>query len=45
MRLDGTARLFNHARGFGFVAPDNSEEGVFVRASTLETSIQVIGRR
>jgi cold shock protein len=38
MRLNGTVKFFNHARGFGFIAPDNGEKDVFVHASALERS-------
>ena len=38
MRLNGTVKFFNHARGFGFITPDNGEKDVFVHASALERS-------
>jgi cold shock protein len=38
MRLNGTVKFFNHARGFGFIAPDNGEKDVFVHASALGRS-------
>jgi CspA family cold shock protein len=38
MRLNGTVEFFNHARGFGFIAPHNGEKDVFVHAAALERS-------
>ncbi len=38
MRLNGTVKFFNHARGFGFIAPEGGDKDVFVHASALESS-------
>jgi CspA family cold shock protein len=38
MRLNGTVKFFNHARGFGFIAPEGGDKDVFVHASALERS-------
>ena len=34
--MEGTVKFYNHARGFGFVIPDDGSRDVFVSARTLE---------
>lgn len=38
MRLNGTVKFFNHAKGFGFIAPEDGSKDIFVHASALERS-------
>jgi cold shock protein len=36
MRLTGTVKFFNSARGYGFIAPDDGSKEVFVHATAVE---------
>ena len=38
MRYTGTVKFFNHARGFGFIQPEDGSKDMFVHASALERS-------
>ena len=38
MPINGTVKFFNHARGFGFIAPEDGSKDVFVHATALEAS-------
>ena len=38
MRQNGTIKFFNHARGFGFVVPDDGGKDVFLHITALERS-------
>ena len=38
MRITGTMKFYNSAKGFGFVQPDDGSKDVFVHATALEAA-------
>jgi cold shock protein len=38
MRVTGTMKFFNGAKGFGFVQPEDGSKDVFVHATALEAA-------
>lgn len=38
MATSGTGKLFNRARGFGFISSDDGSKDVFIQATALEAA-------
>ena len=38
MRINGTVKFFNGAKGYGFIAPEDGSKDVFVHATALEAA-------
>ena len=38
MRINGTVKFFNFAKGFGFIAPEDGSKDVFAHATALEAA-------
>lgn len=38
MRISGTVKFFNAAKGYGFIKPNNGGKDVFVHATALESA-------